>query len=239
MYKIIIASTVLLLAGCASTENVRRVAAPSKAISFPDINVEAEVEIGQTIISKSNLTIVPAVVIDQDVSETIKQSLMNNRHSGTTTIRAGTHKKTSESPEGSFYPDPSGDFEFIAGKLKWPVGIFVPNDSSKPPVMFTYHQTLGATGFEFGVIPLQVKKTSVQQWGIDSLKKELIYGGLSQKTISISYREFSDGTARPAFTQDLKYDLVEGDVIGFRGSRFKVISASNVSLKYKVLKPLD
>jgi len=67
----------------------------------------------------------------------------------------------------------------------------------------------------------------------------LVYGGVSKGTIAISYREFSDKTARPAFTQELKYDLSEGDVIGFRGARFKIIKAGNVSLRYVVLKPLD
>ena len=86
---------------------------------------------------------------------------------------------------------------------------------------------------------VEVSKTVSEVWSIDSFKKELVYGGLSQKTISISYREFSDGTARPAFTQDLKYDLSEGDEIGFRGARFQVIKASNTVLKYKVIKALD
>lgn len=239
MLKIISASIFFLLVGCASTENIKRINISSQIINFPETNIEAEAEIGQTIVSKSNLTILPAITIDKDVSETIKQSLMNNRHSGTTTIHAGTYKKTSENPDGSFFPDDAGVFDFMGGKIKWPIGIFVPNDLSKPAVMFTYHQTMGATGFEFGVTPLQIKKTTVQQWGMDSLKKELIYGGLSQKTISISYREFSDGTARPAFTQEIKYDLTDGDVIGFRGARFKIIKASNILLKYKVLKPLD
>jgi hypothetical protein len=76
-------------------------------------------------------------------------------------------------------------------------------------------------------------------WSTDSLKSELIYGGLSQKTISISYREFVDKTARPAFTQEIKYDLNDGDVIGFRGARFQVLKATNTNIKYKIIKVLD
>jgi hypothetical protein len=80
---------------------------------------------------------------------------------------------------------------------------------------------------------------TVESWGVNSFKRELIYGGLSDNTVSISHREFSDGTARPAFTQDLEYDLSESKVIGFRSARFEVAKASNTVLKYKVLKPLD
>jgi hypothetical protein len=66
-----------------------------------------------------------------------------------------------------------------------------------------------------------------------------VYGGVAGNTVSIFYREFCDETARPAFTQDLKYDLSKGDVIGFRGARFQVLSTTNTSIKFKVLKHLE
>lgn len=240
MKKILFAiATVSLIAGCATQENIQRVQAPIQVIHTPPLNVESEVEIGQTIVSKSNLAVYPAILLSQDVSEFVQQSALNNRWSGTTLINAGKYRKTSENPEGSFYPDPNGKFKFSGGTIDCLCGIFVPKDSAKSPVIFTYHKTVGATGFEFGKQPVATTAATVEIWGKDSLKKELIYGGLSQKTIAISYREFSDGTARPAFTQELKYDLSEGDVIGFRGARFNVIKASNTSIKYKMLKPLD
>lgn len=71
------------------------------------------------------------------------------------------------------------------------------------------------------------------------LRKELIYTGVSKGVISLTYREFSSDMARPAFTQDLKFDLAEGDVIGFKGARFKIMSANNTQVHYKVVKPLD
>ena len=229
----------IFLAGCETTTGVVRVAGTAQIVHTPKVNTDAEVEIGQTIISKANLTTYPAVKVNQTLSETIKQSLMNNRHSGTITINPGIYKKTSEDANGSFFPDPYGTFNFIAGTVKCTCGVYVPHDGKKSPVMFTYHTTIGATGFEFGVNQIDITKTISEVWSTDSFKKELVYGGLSQKTISISYREFSDGTARPAFTQDLKYDLSEGDEIGFRGARFQVIKASNTVLKYKVTKALD
>ena len=230
---------VISIAGCGSGIKVTQVAGAKQIIHAPKINTEAEVEIGQTMISKSNLTTYSAVKIEHSISDTVKQSPTNNRYSGTTTINPGIYKKTSEDKEGSFFPDPNGIFKFSAGTIKCMCGVYVPHDETKPPVMFTYHGTIGAKGFEFGVNPLDISKTISEVWSTDSFKKELVYGGLSQKTISISYREFFDGTARPAFTQELKYDLNEGDEIGFRGARFQVIKANNTVLKYKVTKALD
>jgi hypothetical protein len=45
--------------------------------------------------------------------------------------------------------------------------------------------------------------------------------------------------ARPAFSQELKYDLAQGTAIGYKGARFEVIRANNTGISYKVLKSLD
>lgn len=72
-------------------------------------------------------------------------------------------------------------------------------------------------------------------------KRELLYQGVSKGTIKISYREFKDSLARPAFTQDVLYDL-ESDGTGqiaFNGLRIKVLSASNSQISYVLESPLS
>jgi hypothetical protein len=75
--------------------------------------------------------------------------------------------------------------------------------------------------------------------GPTSFRRELIYAGVSQGTISIDYREFSNDMARPAFSQTLRYDLNEGREIGFRGARFEILEANNVAVRYRVLRGLE
>ncbi len=249
MKSFIIVFFIVLVSGCATTEvakptfELTEVKPVDSGISridhTPNINTDAEAEIGQSIVTRSNLTIFPAVIVHKKTSATITQPALSNRWTGTVTVNAGTYKKTAESAEGSFYADPNGTFSFAAGVVKCLCGVFVPNDQLKAPSLFTYHMAMGARGYEVADSPIEIAKSTFEVWGKDSLKKELIYGGLSQKAISISYREFIDGTARPAFTQDLRYDLAEGDVIGFRGARFQVIKATNTSIKYRVIKPID
>lgn len=69
----------------------------------------------------------------------------------------------------------------------------------------------------------------------DSFKQELIYTGRSGSTIFISYREYRRDIARPAFYQDLRYDLEERDIIGFRDKRIRVLEATSEYIKFIVL----
>ena len=41
--------------------------------------------------------------------------------------------------------------------------------------------------------------------------------------------------ARPAFNQDVQYDLSEGKTIGFKGARVEIVEATNTNIRYRVL----
>lgn len=70
----------------------------------------------------------------------------------------------------------------------------------------------------------------------DSFQQTLIYSGKVGDKINIGYREFSSSLARPAFNNDVEYDLGESQVIGYKGARIKVLDATNELIKYRVLK---
>jgi hypothetical protein len=70
---------------------------------------------------------------------------------------------------------------------------------------------------------------------LDNFKAELIYTGISKKTIKISYREFIKDMARPAFYQELNYDLDQSDIIQFRSLKIRVIYADNSGIKFIVV----
>lgn len=71
-----------------------------------------------------------------------------------------------------------------------------------------------------------------------SFRQELIYNGKSSSTIKMSYREFKDDFARPAFTQELSYDLAESKTVGFRGMNIEVVEATNSHIKYTIKSPM-
>lgn len=73
----------------------------------------------------------------------------------------------------------------------------------------------------------------------DNLRKELIYTGRAGNQISVTYREYKGDLARPAFFQTLTFDLNQGHIFGFQGSRFEVVDASNTQIKYRIISPLN
>jgi len=70
----------------------------------------------------------------------------------------------------------------------------------------------------------------------DGFQQTLIYSGRIGNKINVAYREFSNNTARPAFNNDVEYDLGESMVIGYKGAEIQIIEATNRMIKYKVVR---
>ena len=68
----------------------------------------------------------------------------------------------------------------------------------------------------------------------DSFQQTLIYSGKVGSKINVGYREFSANVARPAFNNDVEYDLSESSVIGYKGAVLEILEATNQSIKYRV-----
>jgi hypothetical protein len=69
----------------------------------------------------------------------------------------------------------------------------------------------------------------------ECFKQQFIYNGKINNGLKFIYREFINDMARPAFSQDLQYDLADGNLIGFKGLRIEIIKATNTNIEYKVL----
>ncbi len=69
---------------------------------------------------------------------------------------------------------------------------------------------------------------------------ELVYGGRSGTEIAMTYREYYAGRrgtfARPAFYQELKYDLAGSERVVFRAIEMEILEASNSGVKFRVLR---
>lgn len=66
------------------------------------------------------------------------------------------------------------------------------------------------------------------------ISMELLYSGLADNQIRLTYREFQGGLARPAFTQEAQYDYKPGEVVVFKGAQIRVIEAQGSMISYVV-----
>lgn len=232
---------VLTLGGCAHGPSDTM-----QLIKFPELNAKSEAQVGESMVSTAWKRIIHSteIVIDKDIA--------HNSPECKVTISAGVLPFYMSDKEGSFYRMKDDVPLTVLGIPNHTSGgVYFPNDKSKPTEVFCGHwrkpfpfvnkARAVHPGIEFKLAP------DGEKWEADSFKRELVYSGISQNTLSILYREFmftftkSGGgyTARPAFSQELKYDLSQGNTIGYKGARFQVIKATNTGIKYEVLKHLD
>jgi hypothetical protein len=241
-FTLSIALTSLLVA-CGSTPSERigrnyvNTNASSAIEDLPKIGVEMTTELGESLVQKVRKYSAPAV----ELSERVEFPTSNLGKSFTLTLLPGQYIRSGKDETGTFYE--ANKKNLLTGGKQFDsdvTGGIYANDSdlSKADVWLKATSTT-AKVLNFPSPPLSLKRT-LAEWQDDlSFKRELVYAGLSQNIITIQYREFKNDFARPAFSQDLRYDLNESKVIGYKGARFEVVRATNQGLTYKVLKYLD
>jgi hypothetical protein len=73
----------------------------------------------------------------------------------------------------------------------------------------------------------------------DNFQRQLLYEGKVGNELRLSYREFRGDLARPAFSQELTFDLGSGSIVGVKGARLEVLEVNNLGIRYRVLQPFS
>ena len=159
-------------------------------------------------------------------------------------------------PQGTIYmfanTESSRTYKATAMDQNWepktysiPTAVFVPKDAKE------YFFLSRASKPKDGAIQENLKNMVPVKGAIEVIKEEdiftpnrnsdtlfnqyLIYNGRSGNSVKFLYREFLGDLNRVSFQQEVSYDLNIGEIIGFKGARFKIIEANNVQLKYQVI----
>ena len=73
----------------------------------------------------------------------------------------------------------------------------------------------------------------------ESVRRELVYLGSAGKIIRLAYREYLGDLARPAFTQEVTYDVADLPMqVSFRNARFEVLTIGGSAITYRALSAL-
>lgn len=232
-------SVIALLQGCVTvpSDNIKRTFSPTyhiaKVTDYPTVGEIKTIEVGESLVYKDKQISIPAI----DIEQVIEQNFTNFGKTYLITILPGRYVEKGKDLNGKYFEAPVGKTLENGRKLPKGTGVYVADNDPRKTEFYAMANATTPLSYPREGIPF-VK--SVQQTRDElSFRKELVYTGISQTVVSILYREFKDDLARPAFSQDLKYDLSESKVVGYRGARFEIIKATNQGLTYKTLKQLD
>lgn len=216
MKKIISTLFLVTLTSCLPTYNIPTYQV--KDFNNVELNVEKKAEIGEKLIEKGTKVINDAILI-----ESIPQSKAYNN----LTVKTGDVLPMVLVYKGyklySNNPDTVHLDNGVAVSIKYG---------------YAYPYTFSNIGtFQIIMAKEKIKytETSSEKNCEKCFKQQFIFNGKVNNSLKFTYREFVNDMARPAFNQDLQYDLSESNIIGFRGLRIEVLKANNISIEYKVL----
>jgi len=216
--KLLIAlSLTLIFSGCAVTT---KVASPENyTASTPPLNSIQEREIGVSLVSKESGFKYKSLRILKD-----------------TKIQAGYTLVDVKAGEVFINKQSTSKYDLYSKVDNSMYGIAMPRSGGKP---MPFYNSGSELTLDRSSKPIEYKTELTLILPMKYLKQEFIYNGKVGNAIKFTYREFIDDVARPAFTQDLQYDLTESSVIGFRDLRIEILSATNIKIEYKVLAYFD
>ncbi|PKG40214.1 hypothetical protein [Psychromonas sp. Urea-02u-13] len=216
MKKLILAIVVMSLTACSSTQRI-----PAKVTEHktPKVNTKNSVSLGESMLESGRITTKKSFTLNSDTST-----------SDGADIVAGEYFLTGINGVDGMYSRTDG-------------GVTVKSPVLGAPYMYPIYID-GKTGEVcfvgiFGISPCSSYKPVVTDKAIyspDSFKQELIYTGKVGDKIRFTYREYSNGMARGAFSVDVEYDLSESNVIAYKGAVMSIQKATNTIINYTITK---
>ena len=209
--------------------------ASTSTFAFPEVGRDNEVEIGQGVISTSQGDIlIGTISLKEDVS-------ISGNYFTDFTVQL---------PAGLYSPTfGKNGWEYLISESIFRYGSAQPRHGGAKPNTFIFYDQyagnfkarvyVGLTNITVELPNSEVFTKKCMSISNKGFRSELLYTGISKGTASFEYREFINDLARPAFSQQLHYDLADGNEIGYKGARIIILKATNVSLRYKVIKPMD
>jgi len=219
-YLIAILLACSFLSGCATvpTYNYKPV---TMEISNPPLGTISTAQVGDTMLQQGKYSEHDALYLRQDTP------MYNYK------FTRGYYLKKGEDENSEFYYPSGGpdSGQVIQSALSSDAFQVICLDKKSGRLFWV--TTLNSLEIPVNKADYEKKKYSVAS--SDSFQQALIYSGKVGNIVKVGYREFSNDLARPAFNNDVEYDLSESKIIGYKGARIEIIQATNEYIKYKVI----
>lgn len=190
---------------------------------FPAIGSPATASVGDTVYEKSHLSVLPAYTIDEEFSGKNIFARVN--------LSAGD--KFVEIPtKANLKACRSASMDDFLRKLYNACLYDDERDGSFD--RFGANEVQGGKKLPH---PIPYKTTELIQPTSDSIRQVVIYLGSTKDSLRLSYREFINDMARPAFTEEYTFPLTDKfpQTIAFKGVKLAVAATDGEGLHYTVV----
>lgn len=212
MKKTLLLSCLIALTSCAMTKTTPADANVSTELT-PPLNTTSKVDIGVSLVYSEIAAYYDAIKLNKDYSP------------GT-----GTHGRSL--PADIYVLKQSTETYDLYSNKSGSKGIAI---SKKDGSVKYYFQSSGMINTAPIKEQLDYEKTTSVDMDRPYFTQEFIYTGKYGNVANFLYREFNNDMARPAFSQELHFDLSESKIVGCKGLRIEIIKAGNIDIEYKVL----
>lgn len=222
IFRIFIMAFVCVISACATSQ--QSIPAEVTRVDFPSSSDLMTVRLGESMLKKSKVYTYDALILDEDFSwgdGVFLQKII---------IPAQKLKAKGLTKNGVIFTAEEGfSRDALIGTRPIVTGFCI--DQTDKTKWKLYVQ---------GICRNKLKRQPLHSYGKvfdvknPSLTRELVYNGRVNNYIKIIYRELSNNIMRPAFQQDLQYDLNESEEVAFKEVQMKVIGANNKEISYRV-----
>jgi len=216
----LICSACALLSACITPQYNYRV--DSKRISFPELGKVVTSNVGDEMLNQGVYTEMESLKVNSEIILGIFSNY---------SLQQGYYDKQGEDRNNEFYMPAQGLGAGMVNRSAladhWKCVIYT-KDGREIGIITIFNEAIKENARDVQ----RIKRPILSE---NSFQQTLLYSGKVGNKVKVGYREFSGPQARPAFSNDVDYDLDVSKVIGYKGARIEIIDATNESITYKVI----
>lgn len=177
----------------------------------------------------------------------VQSSTAHRGKERTLVARSADYVLVAEDADGKYYEAISDGFS-LNGSSTIGGGLYLPNTSDVTPALYWSNRWMRT--MRTGKVPMHMSDlTSIPEFSktelielppnfLSGLVSTLVYMGMANGQIKFVYREYNDGYARPAFTQEISLDYQPEKTYHYKKAQFVVHNADTNEITLTLVNPL-